>query len=80
MDRTARNEPSASGGPADQIATDVIFTEQGQRTTIRVRQAFHVLTPESEHATKGARQGWTMTLDQLAAFCEQGGPDAPPHL
>ena len=22
-----------------------------------------------ENATKGAQQGWTMTLDQLAAFC-----------
>ena len=27
------------------------------------------MTPEIEHATKGAKQGWTMTLDQLEGFC-----------
>ena len=29
----------------------------------------HVMTPEIAQATQGAQQGWTMTLDQLAAFC-----------
>ena len=33
--------------------------------------AFHVMTPEIEHATKGAKQGWTMTLDQLEAHCSR---------
>jgi len=62
-------------GPADQISTIVTFEAQGQKTRIRVRQTFHVMTPEIEHATKGARQGWTMTLDQLEAFCL---PEASP--
>jgi uncharacterized protein YndB with AHSA1/START domain len=61
-----------AGGPPDQISTAVSFAEQGQKTRIHVRQSFDVMTPESEHATKGARQGWTMTLDQLAAFCGAG--------
>ena len=56
-------------GPADQLSTVVTFDEQGQKTRIRVRQTFHVMTPEIEHATRGAKQGWTMTLDQLEAFC-----------
>lgn len=58
-----------ASGPADQISTVVTFEEQGQRTRVHVRQTFHVMTPEIEQATKGAHQGWTMTLDQLAAFC-----------
>jgi uncharacterized protein YndB with AHSA1/START domain len=56
-------------GPADQMSTVVTFDEQGRTTRICVRQTFHVMTPEIEHATKGARQGWTMTFDQLEAFC-----------
>lgn len=36
------------------------------------------MTPESEHATKGARQGWTMTLDQLATFCGNGATGSEP--
>ena len=47
-----------ASGPADQVSTVVTFEEQGQRTKVHVR-----------HATKGAKQGWTMTLDQLEAFC-----------
>jgi len=60
-----------ASGPADQVSTVVTFEEQGQQTKVHVRQTFHVMTPEIEHATKGAKQGWTMTLDQLAAFCSR---------
>ena len=52
----------------------VTFEERGQQTTMHVRQTFYVMTPEIEHATKGANQGWTMTLDQLAAFCSSKVP------
>ena len=45
------------------------FEEHGAKTKIHAQQTFHVMTPEIEHATKGAQQGWTMTLDQLATFC-----------
>jgi hypothetical protein len=31
------------------------------------------MTAEIEQATKGARQGWAMTLDQLDAFCSREG-------
>jgi uncharacterized protein YndB with AHSA1/START domain len=51
------------------MSTVVTFDERGEETTIRVRQTFHVMTPEIRQATGGARQGWTMTLDQLEAFC-----------
>lgn len=56
-------------GPADQMTTVVTLEEEGRKTRLRVVQTFHVMTPEIEHATKGAKQGWGMTLDQLAAFC-----------
>ena len=59
-------------GPADNISTSVTFEEQGKKTQIHARQAFQVMTPEIEHATEGAKQGWTMTLDQLAAFVKDG--------
>lgn len=58
-----------ASGPADQMTTVVTFEEQGQQTKVHARQTFHVMTPEIEHATKGAQQGWTITLDQLAEFC-----------
>jgi uncharacterized protein YndB with AHSA1/START domain len=58
-------------GPADQILTVVTFESRGADTLVHVRQTFHVITPETEFATKGARQGWTMTLDQLAEFCRE---------
>ena len=58
-----------ASGPADQISTVVTFEEQGQKTKVHAHQTFHVMTPEIEHATQGAQQGWTMTLDQLEAFC-----------
>jgi len=56
-----------ASGPADQMTTVVTFEEQGRKTTVHARQIFHVMTPEIERATQGAKQGWTMTLDQLAA-------------
>ena len=48
---------------------DATFEEQGAKTKVHARQTFHVMMPEIEHATEGAKQGWTMTLDQLASFC-----------
>jgi uncharacterized protein YndB with AHSA1/START domain len=62
-----------SSGPADQISTVVTFERQGTDTRVHVRQTFLAMTPEIEHATKGAKQGWSMTLDQLDAFCRQQG-------
>lgn len=58
-----------STGPAEQFTTVVTFQAQGKRTTVHVRQTFHVLTPEIRHAVAGANRGWGMTLDQLALFC-----------
>jgi uncharacterized protein YndB with AHSA1/START domain len=57
-------------GPKKQILTTVNFEAQGGKTKVTVHQAFTVLTPETEPHTKGAKQGWTATLDQLAAFAE----------
>jgi uncharacterized protein YndB with AHSA1/START domain len=57
-------------GPAEQITTVVTFEDRGGKTRLHVRQTFHVVTPEIEHAMKGAPQGWGMTLDQLAEFIE----------
>lgn len=53
-------------GPAEQMRTEITFEENGQKTKIKVWQTFLVLTPETELHTRGAEQGWTMTLDQLA--------------
>ena len=65
-----------STGPADQMTTIVTFKEQGQKTKVQAVQTFHVMTPEIKGATEGAKQGWTMTLDQLDAFCSaSGGPN-----
>lgn len=58
-------------GPVDQMTTVVEFEDLGDKTKINVRQTFHVMTPEIEFATKGAKQGWTMTLDQLQEFTEK---------
>jgi uncharacterized protein YndB with AHSA1/START domain len=58
-----------ASGPPGQMTTVVTFEEQGSKTKLHVRQTFHVMTPEIEQATKGAKAGWTMTLDQLAAYC-----------
>jgi len=59
-----------ASGPADQMTTVVTFEAQGQQTVVHARQTFHVMTPEIERATKGAQQGWTMTLDQLAEYLD----------
>jgi predicted 3-demethylubiquinone-9 3-methyltransferase (glyoxalase superfamily) len=58
-----------SSGPADQISTAVTFSDHGLKTKVHVHQTFHAMTPEIKHAAKGAKQGWSMTLDQLAEFC-----------
>jgi len=62
-----------AGGPADQMVTTVTFEAQGQKTKITANQVFRVVTPETEMATRGAKQGWTMTLDQLAELVEKKG-------
>ena len=58
-----------ASGPADQMSTVVTFEAQGAKTRLHVCQTLHVMTPEIAQATKGARQGWAMTLDQLEAQC-----------
>jgi len=62
-----------TNGPADQIRTEVNFEAQGTKTKVKARQTFSVLTPETEPATKGAKEGWTMTLNQLEAHCGSKG-------
>ena len=42
---------------------------RGRQTQVHARHTCHVMTPAIAQATQGAQQGWTMTLDQLAAFC-----------
>lgn len=59
-------------GPRDQMRTTVALAAEGRMTRVRVRQTFSVLTPETEPHAKGSRQGWTMTLDQLAEVAEAG--------
>lgn len=61
-------------GPAEQMTTTIDFEAQGNKTKLTARQTFSVLTPETEPHTKGAKQGWTATLDQLAAHCESKAP------
>ena len=56
-------------GPADQRTTVITREERGRQTQVHARQTFHGMTPEIAQATQGAQQGWTMTLDQLAACC-----------
>ncbi len=58
------------GDPKDNMRTEVTFEAQGTRTLIRVRQTFAKITPVNEQAAQGSRQGWTMTLDQLAGACK----------
>lgn len=59
-------------GPVDQMRTTVTFEEEGKKTKVTVHQTFSVLTPESEPHTRGAKQGWTATLDQLQRLAETG--------
>lgn len=47
--------------------TTVTFAEQGGKTTVTVRQTYSVESP----ATRGAPQGWTETLERLAAAVER---------
>jgi uncharacterized protein YndB with AHSA1/START domain len=48
----------------NEVDTTVTFTEEANgKTTITMRQTYSF---ESD-ATRGAAQGWTITLDQLAA-------------
>jgi uncharacterized protein YndB with AHSA1/START domain len=61
-----------ASGPVDQVRTEITFEEEGTKTKLSVRQTFSVLTPETEPHTKGAKQGWTATLDQLQALAEAG--------
>jgi uncharacterized protein YndB with AHSA1/START domain len=58
------------GGPRDQVRTEITFEEEGGKTRLTVRQTFAVVTPADEPKTKGAKQGWTETLDRLAAYSE----------
>lgn len=57
------------GDPPGNMRTEVLFEAQGQKTKLKVRQTFAVITPVNEQPTKGAKIGWGMTLDQLDAFC-----------
>jgi len=57
-----------SDASTDQMTTEVLFDDLGDATRLRIRQTFHFLSPIAEQGIKGAQQGWTMTLDQLAAF------------
>jgi len=57
------------GGPAEQQTTEIQFEADGPRTRLHIRQTFHVMTPTIEMAVKGAWQGWSMTLNQLAEQC-----------
>jgi uncharacterized protein YndB with AHSA1/START domain len=58
-------------GPANQIRTTVIFEAQGNKTKLTVQQIFTVMTPETEPHTKGAKEGWTATLNQLTEYAEK---------
>ena len=48
--------------------TTVTFAEDGGKTTLHVEQTY---TFESD-ATRGARAGWTLTLNQLEAYARRG--------
>jgi uncharacterized protein YndB with AHSA1/START domain len=50
------------------VHTTVAFAEQDGKTTLTVHQTY---TMESD-ATRGAKQGWTLTLDQLGAHVAKG--------
>jgi len=58
------------GGPKKQLRTTVDFVAEGKKTRVKVRQIFTVLTPETAPHAQGAKQGWIMTLDQLAETAE----------
>jgi uncharacterized protein YndB with AHSA1/START domain len=58
-------------GPREQLRTTVEFVAEGNKTRVKVRHIFTVLTPETAPRAQGAEQGWTMTLDQLAETAEK---------
>ena len=58
------------GDPVDNMTTVVTFEEEGSKTKLHARQTFNVMTATVKHATAGAKQGWTLTLNQLTEFCE----------
>lgn len=60
------------GGPPEQMTTTVTFEALGDKTRVRAKQTFHVMTTTIKHALVGAKQGWTLTLDQLVQFTTQG--------
>jgi uncharacterized protein YndB with AHSA1/START domain len=60
------------GDPTNNMLTVVTFEEEGSKTKLHVRQTFNVMTPTVKHATAGAKQGWTMTLNQLTEFVTPG--------
>jgi uncharacterized protein YndB with AHSA1/START domain len=60
------------GDPKDNMLTVVTFEEEGSKTKLHVRQSFNVMTAAVKHATAGAKQGWTMTLDQMTEFVTLG--------
>jgi uncharacterized protein YndB with AHSA1/START domain len=53
----------------NKTVTTITLAEHDGKTTLTMRQTY---TFESE-ATRGAKQGWTMTLDQLAEHLAKGG-------
>ncbi len=50
--------------PGQEVLTTVTFEEHRGKTTLRVHQTYSF---ESD-ATRGAREGWTQTLDRLAEY------------
>ena len=60
-----------TSGPADQMSTVIRLEELDQKTRVHACQTFHVMTPEIKFATKGAKQGWTQTLDQLSGYVKR---------
>ena len=56
-------------GPADQLTTVITLEERGRQPPVHARHTCHVMTPAIAQATQGAQQGWTLTLDPLAACC-----------
>lgn len=49
--------------PGEEMLTTVTFAEEGGRTTVTVRQG----APAKEEYARGQRQGWTESLEKLAA-------------
>ena len=56
------------GDPVDTIRTVVTFEKEGSKTKLIARQTFSVMTATVKQATAGAKEGWTLTLNQLTEF------------